>query len=136
MVALLLIMGKKIYEIDGQKFSTLEEFAKEFTQKLNLEISWNGNLDALNDILYGGFGTPDEGFILVWRNSELSRKTLGHGETLKWLKEGIQNCHPLNISHFEKRIQEAERQEGETLFDMIVEIFNEDEHNDIELKLS
>jgi RNAse (barnase) inhibitor barstar len=44
-------MNKKVYEIDGNNFSTLEEFCDEFNRKMNLEISWNGNLDALNDIL-------------------------------------------------------------------------------------
>ena len=42
----------KTYEIDGEHFSTLEAFYE------------GRNLDAFNDILRGGFGTPDEGFVL------------------------------------------------------------------------
>src|SRR5437667_7339532 len=34
---------------------------------------WQGNLDAFNDLLRGGFGTPEGGLILVWLNSEASR---------------------------------------------------------------
>jgi hypothetical protein len=53
---------KAVYEIDGRDSSTLEEFAEDFTRRLNLQTNWHRNLDGLNDILHGGFGTPDEGF--------------------------------------------------------------------------
>ena len=61
-------MEKRIYEIDGANSSTLEEFASDFTRQLNLQTNWRGNLDAFNDILHGGFGTPENGFVLVWKN--------------------------------------------------------------------
>jgi RNAse (barnase) inhibitor barstar len=128
-------MNKKVYEIDGNNSSNLHEFATDFTNRLNLEIGWLGNLDAFNDILHGGFGTPDEGFILVWRNSELSKQRLGYPETIKWLEERIQNCHPSNVEHFKQRLKFARQNEGQTLFDMLVEIITDEEHKDIELRL-
>ena len=45
------------YTIDGERFSTLEEFYEEIGRVLQLG-SWGHNLDAFNDILRGGFGTP------------------------------------------------------------------------------
>jgi RNAse (barnase) inhibitor barstar len=78
---------KKVYAVDGSRFSTLDECAAEFTRALGLTMPWNGNLDAFNDFLRGGFGTPDEGFILIWQHSDLSRQRLGYGETLRWLEE-------------------------------------------------
>lgn len=56
------------YEIDGARFSTLEEFFDEVSRVLIPGVFWGHNLDAFNDILRGGFGTPEEGFSLVWRN--------------------------------------------------------------------
>lgn len=66
-------MNKRSYEIDGSRFSTLEGFFEEISSVLIPGTDWGKNLDAFNDILRGGFGTPDDGFILKWKNSNLSR---------------------------------------------------------------
>ena len=124
---------KKVYAVDGARFSTLAECAAEFTRVLGLTMPWDGNLDAFNDFLRGGFGTPDEGFVLVWQHSDLSRQRLGYGETLPWLEERIHHCHPSNVAHFQERIAAARRQEGETLFDTLVATVRD--HQDIELRL-
>jgi RNAse (barnase) inhibitor barstar len=70
--------SKPIYEIDGSRFSTLERFYDEVSRVLLPGAEWGHNLDAFNDILRGGFGTPDGGFILRWRNVGLSRERLGY----------------------------------------------------------
>ena len=67
----------KTYEIDGSRFSTLEGFYEEFTAQVIPGVNWGKNLDALNDILYGGFGTPEDGFTLRWKDSAVSREKLG-----------------------------------------------------------
>jgi RNAse (barnase) inhibitor barstar len=125
--------SKKILVIDGSRFSTLAEAAVEFTTVLGLTTPWRGNLDAFNDFLRGGFGTPEEGFVLVWRNSEISRKQLGYGETLRWLQERVLSCHSSNAASFQERIAAARCGEGETLFDTLVAIVRD--HDDIELRL-
>ncbi len=66
-------MAKKIYTIDGNRFSDLQGFHGEIGAVLIPGVAWGKNLDAFNDILRGGFGTPDEGFILVWENARRSR---------------------------------------------------------------
>jgi RNAse (barnase) inhibitor barstar len=78
----MLTATKRSFVIDGSRFSTLAEASVEFTRALGFSMPWNGNLDAFNDFLNGGFGTPDDGFILIWRHAELSRQRLGYGETL------------------------------------------------------
>ena len=65
------------YEIDGRDFSTLDGFYDEISRVLIPGVFWGRNLDAFDDVLYGGFGTPDEGFALIWKNHELSRDVLG-----------------------------------------------------------
>ena len=128
-------MGNQIYILNGGNFSTLEAFADEFTRALNLEIKWNGNLDAFHDILRGGFGTPADGFVLVWKHSQLSRKALGYAETVRWLEERVQHCHPANVEDFKKRLDAARHYQGSTLFDWIIDIIQDEEHRDIELRL-
>lgn len=128
-------MTKQIYEIDGLSFSTLTGFAGEFSQKLNLSSQWRGNLDAFNDILRGGFGTPAAGFVLRWKNSELSRQRLGYAETSRWLEERIRSGQPSTIAHFKQKLKLAQRNEGPTLFDWLIEIIQAEEHSAIELRL-
>jgi RNAse (barnase) inhibitor barstar len=62
--------------IDGARFADLDGFAREFSRLLR-DYTWRGNLDAFNDILRGGFGTPENGWVLRWLNSERSRNALG-----------------------------------------------------------
>ncbi len=61
--------GMKRYEIDGTNFSNLDGFYAEIGRVLIPGVYWGRNLDAFDDILRGGFGTPEEGFVLVWKNS-------------------------------------------------------------------
>jgi RNAse (barnase) inhibitor barstar len=124
---------KKEFIVDGEKFSTLTEAANVFSSSLGFIAPWNGNLDAFNDMISGGFRTPDEGFILVWRHSKLSQERLGHNETLHWLENNVKRCHPSNIPKVKERIIAVKRGEGETLFDTLVEIIRG--HKEIELRL-
>lgn len=64
------------FTIDGARFDDLDGFYDEVSRVLIPGATWGRNLDAFNDILRGGFGTPDA-FVLVWANSERSRATLG-----------------------------------------------------------
>jgi len=68
---------KRIYEIDGKDFSSLAEFYDQISRALIPGAIWGRNLDAFNDILRGGFGTPDGGFVLRWLNSDVSKQRLG-----------------------------------------------------------
>ena len=63
--------------IDGERFSTLAGFFEEVTRVLIPGAAWGRNLDAFNDILRGGFGTPPGGFEIRWVNHELSKDLLG-----------------------------------------------------------
>ena len=124
---------KKVYNIDGQNFSTLEEFYEEFGKEV-LSANWGHNLDAFNDVLRGGFGTPDEGFVLVWKNSNVSQKRLGYPETLKQLRLRFERCHPSNRDSVKKDLEKAEKNEGPTVFDWLVEIIQS--HDNIKLVLT
>lgn len=83
-----MVAKKRIYEINGKDFRTLEEFYDVISRTLIPGTEWGKNLDAFNDILRGGFGTPDGGFIIRWINSNESKKRLGHSD-YDWLLEII-----------------------------------------------
>jgi hypothetical protein len=100
----------------------LEEFANDFSNVVLPEYRWNGNLDAFNDILRGGFGTPERGFVIRWQNSEVSKRKLAYPETVRQLEKRLASCHPTAREGVAKDLEAAKRLEGATVIDWLVEI--------------
>ena len=85
-------------------------------------MRWGRNLDAFNDVLRGGFGSPEDGFVLVWKNHLASRERLGYPETVRQLELKLQRCHPANDLDVQTELDAARRGEGPTVFDWMLEI--------------
>lgn len=113
------------FRIDGNRFSTLDEFYDEIERVLIPGAAWGRNLDAFNDILRGGFGTPDDGFVLCWKNSSLSRDRLGYAETIRQLENRLRRCHPSNRQRVERELLCAKEGIGPTVFEWLVEIIQD-----------
>lgn len=111
---------KTIYEIDGENFYDLEGFYDEVSLIIIPNAYWGRNLDALNDILRGGFGTPYEGFKLIWKNSAISELALGYKETVRQLEKRLEHCHPSNRVYVAEDLEQAKAGQGETVFDWLV----------------
>jgi hypothetical protein len=113
--------GLPRFVLDGTSFDDLPGFFTAITRTLGL-TSWGTNLDAFNDILRGGFGTPDGGFILYWASSAISAQRLGWPETIRFNQKKLTTCHPANIPSVLADLAAAQRGEGRTLFDIITSI--------------
>ena len=124
---------KTTYTIDGAHFTNLEEFYNAFGLEILSGREWGRNLDALDDVLGGGFGTPAEGFVLSWKNSALSKERLGMKETLKYLEHQLSACDASQRDSVFNEIEQLKAGKGQTLFDMLVEIIRE--HSEIELRI-
>ncbi|SRR5713101_6736966 len=135
-------MAKNVIEIDGNNFDTSKASSNEVERKVIPDASWGRNLDAFNDILRGGFGTPDGGFVLRWANSARSQETLGLPATIQYLEEKVGRCHPSNVASVRADIESARRGEGQTLFEILVDIIRvhcpggEEEQDKVELELA
>jgi len=116
-------MAKVVFELDGRRVTSLDQFFAAFRRAVG--VGPNRSLDAFNDYLRGGMGTPADGFVLRWRHHAVSRAGLGHPATARWLEAMATTCHPANVSSVEARIAAARRCEGPTLFDEIVEIIRD-----------
>jgi len=110
-----------LIEIDGLKFGSLDEFFLHFGERA-LSEPWGKNLDAFNDVLRGGFGTPEGGFTLQWKNHAVSRERLGYEQTVRELERKLQRCHPANQSAVKCELENAKNSRGPTAFDWLVEI--------------
>lgn len=119
------MLAKQVFEIDGNNFSTLETFCDEVSRVLMLSSAVRSNLDAFNDILRGGFGTPDEGFILRWKNSDVSRQRLGYAETARQLERRLEQCQAEHRPRVTRELELARSEQGETVFDWLVGIIRE-----------
>jgi RNAse (barnase) inhibitor barstar len=110
------------YVIDGSRITSLETFYDEIGRVLVPGHQWGRNLDAFNDILRGGFGTPDEGFTLKWSRSTVSKEKLGYQETVRQLEIRLGRCHPSNREDVGRDLSDARAGVGATVFDWLVEI--------------
>jgi RNAse (barnase) inhibitor barstar len=116
---------KKVYEIDGNKFDDLDAFYEHVGQTLIPGSEWGKNLDAFNDILRGGFGTPDHGFIVRWKNSDRSQEKLGYPETVRYIERKLGRCHPSNREDVKRDLLLAQQQKGQTLFEILTDIIRD-----------
>ena len=125
-----------VYEIDGTRFSTLEEFFAEFSRVVIPQYDpGSHNLDAFDDVLSGGFGTPDEAFALHWKNHEVSRQRLGYPETVRQLELRLARCHPTNRVSVSRDLEQARVQQGPTVFDWLTEIIRDHSPDGVQLLL-
>ena len=109
------------FVLDGASFTDLAGFFATVSSTLGTH-PWGRNLDAFNDILRGGFGTPEGGFALRCANSDLSTHRLGWDQTIRYVEQKLTTCRPDNVPSVQADLEAARRQEGQTLFDIIVEI--------------
>ncbi len=130
-------MNRKTFIIDGDNFSNLDGFYDEVQKILTDDFKEFGrNLHAFNDILRGGFCRFEYGekIRLIWKNSNKSKLDLNFPETIKFRKENLATVHPSNINTARKWLEQAEKREGPTLFDIIIEII--EENDNVELVLA
>ena len=126
-------MSKKIYTIDGAKFANFEEFRDTLNQEFAFTLEWNGNFDALSDLLEGGYGTPEEGFIVRWLNFGQSKDALGYQETLHWLESVLSRVHPSGRESWETRIALSKQNQGEALWMSVVDVITNHKHIDLQI---
>lgn len=117
---------KPVYEIDGACFDTLEGFFDEIARVFLNGRDWGRNLDAFDEILDGTFreclDEPQNGrgFLLIWKNADLSRKRLGYAETIRQLERRLEHCHPGNHAAVSSDLENARQETGPTVFDWLL----------------
>jgi hypothetical protein len=100
----------------------LEEFFDEVSRVLVPGRQWGHNLNAFNDILRGGFGTPPGSFTINWKKHALSQERLGFGETIRQLEMRADSCHPKNRNRILADLATARAHRGTTVVDWLTEI--------------
>ena len=124
---------QRTFILNADNFDDLSSFYIAIYSLMTLYEDWQPahNLDALNDMLYSGFGT--ERLTLVWQNSTKSKAELGLEATKEFYHKKIEQGKPYNVEWAQKKLNELETGVGQTLFDIIVEIIRD--HKNISLLL-
>lgn len=150
---------KREFIIDGEQFNDIEGFYCEIDKLFTKDLDWKTghNLDAFNDILYGGFGVHKfkEPIKMIWKNFSKSRKDLSYEATVKHYEQDLALYYDrekiTNIVHFkainmddylkdninrlEKKLCDAQNGKGETLLDIIVKIISDNKEHDRTLEI-
>ncbi|WP_392533658.1 hypothetical protein [Nostoc sp. C117] len=117
------------YVLPGENIKSLQSFYEVFGEMVNGRGGYFGkNLVAFEDCLLGGFGLelPCK---IIFKNSNIARKTLDHRCLADWCKFELENDEDLYCEGFESGLKwfkdtydKASQGLGETMFDILVEI--------------
>ncbi|RYY56568.1 MAG: ribonuclease inhibitor [Chitinophagaceae bacterium] len=120
MAEIILIDGTLIHDIP----SFYQEINRVFMQGEDWELG--ESLDALNDLLYGGYGvlSGDKPATVRWRGTKQSREALGYACTKQYYLEKLVPGSPYNREFFKAKLEELEAGTGKTYFDIILEIIS------------
>jgi RNAse (barnase) inhibitor barstar len=126
---------KKQIIITGKNIVDITSFYQEVNRVFMYGENWKigESLDALNDLLYGGFGiTNSDGSLeIIWSDIELSKAALGYEATRLYYLDKLKPESPYSKPHFKKKLDELDSGAGKTYFDIIMEILSE--HPNIKL---
>ena len=94
-----------------------------------------GTLDGFDDVLYGGFGVFEniDQFEIIWKDSQKSKEDLGFDLTKEFYENKIKQGKPFNINLAQQKLDELLDGNGQTLFEILIEIIKS--HKNISLIL-
>ena len=122
-------MTDKILTINGDNIHDIPSFYDEINRVFMAGENWKlgPSLDALNDMLYGGYGAiqGDEPVVLVWQNIEKSRAALGIETTTAFYQEKLKQPEVFDVHRIRKQLDALHQGTGPTYFEIVMEIFAE-----------
>lgn len=114
-------------QINGRAISSINSFYAEINRVFMAGEAWalGPSLDALDDLLYGGYGAlrGHAAATVTWHDAKLSRAALDRDATRAWLQEKLQQPGTFNADAIRRQLDALERGEGQTYFEIVMEIF-------------
>ncbi|MCF0048506.1 ribonuclease inhibitor [Dyadobacter sp. LJ53] len=114
--------------IQGSSIRGISSFYDEINRVFMADEEWQiaDSLDALDDLLYGGFGAARGATELEinWPDVEFSRTALGYEETKRYYLGKLKPGSPFNKAFFLEKLKALNNGNGKTYFDLVMEIFS------------
>lgn len=124
--------------LEGSNIHDIPSFYQMINHLFMADESWkiSNSLDALDDLLYGGYGTLQhvDHLKIIWKNAQHSRKALGIETTRQYYLDKLESDQPFNKVLFREKLAKLTLGVGPTYFDIVVEIITS--HKNIQLILS
>lgn len=121
--------------IEGGNIRDIASFYGEINRVFMAEEDWKlgQSLDALNDLLHGGFGAMKSNapVTLIWTEFEKNRADLGFELTREFLRNKLSQPSRYDVARIGRELAELEAGTGPTYFDIVLQIIGE--HGNIEL---
>lgn len=112
--------------INGSAIKDIATFYAEINRVFMQGEDWQlgESLDAFDDLLYGGFGSIDNGAVteIVWNDIEVSKTALGYNATKAWYMGKLVPESVFNKKYFQDQLAKLEAGTGKTYFEIILEI--------------
>lgn len=114
--------------IDGNRITDIASFYAEIQRVFMVGVDWplGHSLDALDDVLYGGYGViaGSEPTVLTWHGFEASRAALGAAATRRWLQDKIAApAGRYDTARLQRELAALEAGTGPTYFDIVLSVF-------------
>lgn len=119
-------MVKNNLTIYGARIQDIASFYDEINRVFMRDEYWKlgASLDALNDMLHGGYGAAkgDEPVVLVWEDMDSSRVALGLDATRKFYHEKLNHPDIFDTDYVNASLDKLESGDGPTYFEIVLEI--------------
>lgn len=119
-------MGTATLVLEGSAIHDIPGFYVEINRVFMANEDWQlgESLDALDDLLYGGYGAlaGQQDGVLQWKDIAHSEHALGVDATRRWLQQKLRQPGRFNIAPLRAQLDALERGEGQTYFDIVLEI--------------
>lgn len=114
------------FVIEGSRIGGIPDLYVELNRLFMTGEDWRlgTSLDALDDLLYGGYGalTEDHFARVVWRDSARSRQALGVGETERWLRAKLAQPGTFRSDTIQRQLDDLRSGTGKTNFDLVIAV--------------
>ncbi|MEW2014188.1 MULTISPECIES: barstar family protein [Microbacterium] len=115
------------YVIDGARIAGIPDLYAQLNRLFMTGEDWRlgTSLDALDDLLHGGYGAlaEDHSARVVWRDSARSRQALGVAETERWLREKLAQPGTFQSDTIQRQLDDLRAGTGLTYFERVLDVF-------------
>lgn len=118
-------------EIDGSLVFDSTSFCNQVSKGDGLRLR-EPTLDALDEALDD---LPLGGLVVHWHDADHTRAVLGHAALARWLADRLKHAAPHDAHDLRKRLEDAQSERGQTLFETIVATLEAYATDGVELRL-
>jgi len=115
--------------LNGDAISDIPTFYAEINRVFMADEDWavGQSLDALDDLLYGGYGALEGGepVVLIWRDMEKNRGDLGLETTRAFYRQKLARPDVFDTARIKRDLAALEAGTGPTYFDIVLQIIAE-----------